>query len=65
MVMNLRKPWEIMNDMLACVLQSMGSQIVRHILVTEKQQQQKCTCAELFMLATLIYSLNHWKIILI
>ena len=37
MDMNLNKPWEIVMDM-EDVLQSMGSQRVRHDLVTEQQQ---------------------------
>ena len=42
--MNLSKLWEITKDRKPSVLQSMGSQRVRHNLVTEQQQQQK-SCA--------------------
>ena len=37
---NLSKLWEIVKDRGASMLQSMGSQIVRHDLATEQQQQQ-------------------------
>ena len=37
MDMNLRKPWEIMKDREACMLQSTGLQRVRHDVVTEQQ----------------------------
>ena len=37
MDMNLSKLQEIVKDREACVLQSMGSQRVRHDLVTEQQ----------------------------
>ena len=37
--MSLRKLWEIVKDREPCVLQSMGSQRVRHDLATEQQQQ--------------------------
>ena len=37
---NLSKLWEIVKDRGAGMLQSMGSQIVRHDLATEQQQQQ-------------------------
>ena len=37
--MNLGKLWEMVEDRGTCVLQSMGSQGVRHNLVTEQQQK--------------------------
>ena len=37
MGMNLSKPREIVKDKETCMLQSMGSQRVRHDLVTEQQ----------------------------
>ena len=37
--MNLSKIWEIVEDREPGVLQSMGSQRVKHYLVTEQQQQ--------------------------
>ena len=40
MDMSLSKPWEIVKDRGAWLLQSMGSQKVRHDLVTEQQQQR-------------------------
>ena len=40
MNMNLGKPWEVLRDREADVLQSTGSQRVGHNWVTEEQQQQ-------------------------
>ena len=41
MDMSLSKVPEIVKDREACMLQPMGSQRVRHDLVTEQQQQQR------------------------
>ena len=38
MDMSLSKFWELVKDREACVLQFMGSQRVRHDLLTEQQQ---------------------------
>ena len=38
MDMSLSKLWEIVKDMEACLLQSMGSQRVGHDLATQQQQ---------------------------
>ena len=38
MDMSLSKLWELVKDREACVLQFMGSQRVRHDLLTEQQQ---------------------------
>ena len=38
MDMSLSKLWELVKDREACILQSMGSQRVRHDLLTEQQQ---------------------------
>ena len=38
MDMSLNKLWEMVKDREACMLQSMGSQKVRHDLATEQQQ---------------------------
>ena len=38
MGMSLSKLWETVRDREACMLQSMGSQRVRHHLVAEQQQ---------------------------
>ena len=45
--MSLSKFWEIVKDREAGVLQSMGSQRVRHDLATEKQQLFCCLKAAL------------------
>ena len=39
MDINLGKPWEMVRTGRPGMLQSMGAQKVRHILVTEQQQQ--------------------------
>ena len=48
MDMSLCKLWEMVKDREACMLQSMGSQKVRHDLATE-QQQQSLMNSDLFL----------------
>ena len=48
MNMNLSRLWEIVEDRGVGMLQSMGSQGVRHNLVTEQQQQQCLPMGELW-----------------
>ena len=49
MDMSLSKLWEIVDDRGAGMLQSMGSQIVRHDLATE--QQTPCLLKQFFTIA--------------
>ena len=48
MNMNLSRLWEIVEDRGVGMLQSMGSQGVRHNLATEQQQQQCVPMGELW-----------------
>ena len=57
--MNLSKLWEMAEDRGACILQSTGSQTVRHNLAT-KQQQHTVSILPL-MDIWIIYSFDNYK----